>query len=460
MKSAQSREEKFVRMTQTPIKRLVLTLAVPTIISMMITSLYNMADTYFVGMIGTSTTTGAVGVAMSIMSLIQAIGFTVGMGSGNTLSQYLGKQDVKMAERVASTGFFTAFSIGAVFSAICLIFLDKIVLFLGATDTIVPVAKDYIRIILYAAPFMISTFTLNNIIRYQGNAVYSMVGIAIGGVLNIFLDPLFILTFDMGIEGAAWATAISQVVSFTVLLAACFKGNNIRIRIKDFTFRYGVHKKIFVVGMPSFFRQGMASIAAILLNYYAGIHGGDPAIAAMTVVTKVFMLAQSMLIGFGQGFQPVCGFNYGAGLYKRVREAFFFCVKVGIGILAAFSVIALIFAPEFVALFRDEPEVIVIGAEAMRYQAVLFPLSAWVMMSNMLLQATEKPFAASFLSIARQGLCFIPTIVILSALFDLPGVQVSQAVADVLSFCIALPMGIKAIKELTVNGDSPVEKNI
>jgi putative MATE family efflux protein len=394
------------------------------------------------------------------MSLIQAIGFTVGMGSGNTLSQYLGKQDVKMAERVASTGFFTAFSIGAVFSAICLIFLDRIVLFLGATDTIVPVAKDYIRIILYAAPFMISTFTLNNIIRYQGNAVYSMVGIAIGGVLNIFLDPLFILTFDMGIEGAAWATAISQVVSFTVLLAACFKGNNIRIRIKDFTFRYGVHKKIFVVGMPSFFRQGMASIAAILLNYYAGIHGGDPAIAAMTVVTKVFMLAQSMLIGFGQGFQPVCGFNYGAGLYKRVREAFFFCVKVGIGILAAFSVIALIFAPELVALFRDEPEVIVIGAEAMRYQAVLFPLSAWVMMSNMLLQATEKPFAASFLSIARQGLCFIPTIVILSALFDLPGVQVSQAVADALSFCIALPMGIKAVRELTVNGDSPVEKNI
>ncbi len=459
MKNAQTQESKYIRMTQTPVRKLVLSLAVPTVISMMVTSLYNMADTYFVGMIGTSTTTGAVGVAMSIMALIQAIGFTIGMGSGNTLAQLLGKQEVKMAEKVAATGFFTAFAIGVIFSAICLLFLDSIVLLLGATETIAPLAKDYIRIILFAAPFMISTFTLNNIIRYQGNAMYSMVGIAIGGVLNIFLDPLFILTFDMGLEGAAWATAVSQVVSFTVLLAACFKGNNIRIRIRNFSFRHGIHKKIFMVGMPSFFRQGTVSIAAILLNYYAGVHGGDPGVAAMTVVTKVFMLAQSMLIGFAQGFQPVCGFNYGAGLYKRVRDGFFFCVQVGIGVATVFSIIALVFAPEFVTLFRDEPEVVRIGAESMRFQAILFPLSVWVMMCNILLQAIGKTFWATALSVARQGLCFIPTIVLLSYLFKLTGVEVSQAIADLLSFVIALPVGINVVKELAAQGNTPIKKD-
>jgi len=455
MRHTETREEKYIRMTQTPVKRLVTTLAIPTVISMIVTSLYNMADTYFVGMIGTSTTTGAVGVAMSIMALIQAIGFTIGMGSGNYMSQLLGKQDIKMAEKVASTGFFTAFATGALFSTLCLIFLDKIVLLLGATDTIAPYAASYIRIILYAAPFMISTFTLNNILRYQGNAVYSMVGVAIGGVLNIFLDPLFILTFDMGLEGAAWATALSQFVSFCVLLIMCFRGNNIRIRISNFTFKHSIHKNILTIGMPSFFRQGMASIASILLNYYAGVHGGDPGVAAMTVVTKVFMFAQSMLIGFGQGFQPVCGFNYGAGLYKRVKDAFFFCVKVGFVILTAFSVLAMLFTPQFIALFRDEPEVIEIGTVAMRWQAVLFPLASWTVMCNMLLQSIGKTLSASILSVARQGLCFIPAIIVLPMLFELTGVQISQAIADALTFAIALPIGIKAVRELERHGDVP-----
>lgn len=451
----ESQQEKFLRMTTAPIPGLVAKLAVPTVISMIVTAVYNMADTYFVGTIGNESTTGAVGIALSIMALIQAIGFTVGMGSGNYISRLLGKQDFHMAEKVAMTGFTTVLSISLVFSAVCLIFLDKIVLLLGATETIAPLAQDYIRIILYAAPFTASSFTLNNILRYQGNAVYSMIGIATGGVLNIILDPIFI-SF-MGLEGAATATAISQFVSFCMLFFACFTGNNIRLKPKNFSLKDDIIKEIFRIGMPSFWRQGMASIAAICLNYFAGIWGNDAAVAAMTVVNKVFMFAQSILIGFAQGFQPVCGFNFGAGKNKRVIEAFYFCIKVGIVIMTSFSVFAFICSPQLIKVFRDVPAVIEIGTKAMRYQAVVFPLATWTVMCNMLLQSVGRALPASVLSMARQGLFFIPAILILPAAgLGLLGVELSQAVADLLSFALALLIGFRTIRELS--GQNAVQK--
>ena len=326
MHSDQNQADKFARMTQTPIPRLITTLAVPTIISMMITSVYNMADTFFVGRIGTSAT-GAVGVVFSLMAVIQAIGFMFGQGSGNYIARSLGGQDFRDASRMSATGFFSALIVGGLITLFGLLFLDPLVRLLGATETILPYARDYARYILLGASYMTASLVLNNQLRFQGSASYAMVGIAAGGILNIALDPLFIFVFGMGIAGAAIATVISQFVSFCILLAGCTRGGNIRIHFRDFTPRWELYREILRGGLPSLWRQGLASVATICLNLAAGPYG-DAAIAAMSIVSRVNMFASSALIGFGQGFQPVCGFNYGARLYRRVREGFWFCVRV------------------------------------------------------------------------------------------------------------------------------------
>lgn len=447
MKHDHTPEEKFHRMTESPIKRLICTLAIPTIVSMMITSIYNMADTFFVGQIGTSAT-GAVGVAFSLMCIIQAIGFTLGMGSGNFISRLLGQQNQAYAEKVAATGFFTAFGIGVILAIIGLIFLDPLVRMLGATETIVPYARDYVQYILIGFPYMAAAFVLNNLLRFQGSSFYAMMGIGSGGILNIVLDPVFIFGLQMGVGGAALATIISQFVSFCILLVNCYHGGNIRISIHKFTPHWQIYREILRGGLPSFYRQGLASIATICLNFCAGPFG-DAAIAAMSIVTKFFQFAQSALLGFGQGFQPVCGFNYGAKRYDRVLEAFWFCVKTALVALFLIAVLVFIFAPQIVALFRkDDAQVILIGTWAMRFQCISFPLNGWIVINNMLLQTIGKSFKASVLALARQGLFFLPTILILSTLFGITGIQLSQPVADLLTFLLAIPMGIGILKEL------------
>lgn len=361
MHSDQNQADKFARMTQTPIPRLITTLAVPTIISMMITSVYNMADTFFVGRIGTSAT-GAVGVVFSLMAVIQAIGFMFGQGSGNYIARSLGGQDFRDASRMSATGFFSALIVGGLITLFGLIFLDPLVRLLGATETILPYARDYARYILLGASYMTASLVLNNQLRFQGSASYAMVGIAAGGILNIALDPLFIFVFHMGIAGAAIATVISQFVSFCILLVGCTRGGNIRIHFRDFTPRWELYREILRGGLPSLWRQGLASVATICLNLAAGPYG-DAAIAAMSIVSRVNMFASSALIGFGQGFQPVCGFNYGARLYKRVREGFWFCVRVSVVVLAVLAVAGFIFAPGIIAVFRGEDALVVeIGA--------------------------------------------------------------------------------------------------
>lgn len=442
-------DEKYQKMTQMPVRKLIINLSIPTIISMMISSIYNMADTFFVGQIGTSAT-GAVGISFSLMAIIQAIGFTLGMGSGNYISRLLGQRDTEDACKVAATSFFTALGMGAILTVLGLIFLDPLVRILGATPTILPYAKDYVRYILLGAPFMTASFVLNNILRFQGSAFYSMFGIAIGGVLNIALDPLFIFGFGMGTGGAALATIISQFISFCVLLFASGKGGTIKISLKNFTPDWAIYKEIFRTGLPSFYRQGLASIATICLNLSAGPFG-DAAIAAMSVVTRVFMFALSMLLGFGQGFQPVCGFNYGAKLYGRVLEAFWFCVKVAAVALIFISIIGFIFAPQIISVFRkDDLEVIAIGTTALRLQCLTFPLSSWIIMNNMLLQTIGKSRKASILALARQGLFFLPSILVLPQLLGLLGIQLSQPIADLCTFLLAVPLGISVIHELQI----------
>lgn len=322
-----SAKDNYVHLTTTPVPRLITSLAVPTIISMLVTSFYNMADTYFVGKINTQST-AAVGIVFSVMSIIQAVGFFFGHGSGNYISRKLGAQETESAEKMASTGFFFALFIGAALAVLGLLFLTPLSLALGSTPTILPYTERYLGIILLGTPFMTASLVLNNQIRFQGNAAYAMVGIVSGAVINVVLDPILIFVCDMGISGAALATVVSQICSFILLLYMGRRGGNIRIRYRNFTPTLAFIKEIIGGGTPSLTRQGLASVATILLNVAAGAYG-DAAIAGMSIVTRISMFINAFLIGFGQGFQPVCGFNYGAGLYARVRQGFWFCVKVG-----------------------------------------------------------------------------------------------------------------------------------
>ncbi|WP_352415497.1 MATE family efflux transporter [Oscillibacter ruminantium] len=444
-------EEKYIRMTTEPVGRLICELAVPCIISMLVTSIYNMADTYFVGKLDSNSATGAVGVVFSLMAVIQAIGFFFGHGSGNYISRKLGEQDGAEARRMSSTGFTLALLAGAVLCVLGEIFLTPLANLLGATPTILPYARDYMRIILIGAPWMTASLVLNNQLRFQGSAAYGMVGISAGAVLNIALDPVFIFALKMGVAGAALATVLSQFASFCLLLWQCGRGGNLRPHLKDAQIKRFYCQEIARGGLPSLARQGLASLATICLNRSARGYG-DTVIAAMAVVTRVMMFGGSALIGFGQGFQPVCGFNYGAKLYHRVRQGFWFCVKWGTAFLLVVCALGAVFAPELVALFRNDPEVIRVGALAMRCQCVGFALSGWVVISNMTLQTIGDTGPATFLAAARQGVFFIPAVLILPQLFNLRGVILAQPVSDILAFSVAVPLMLRALGKMRETG--------
>lgn len=433
-------------MTETPIPRLVSKLAVPTIISMLITSFYNMADTFFVGRIGTSAT-AAVGVAFPIMAIMQAFGFFCGHGSGNSISRKLGAQKSKEAEELAATGFFGGLFCGILITVLGLLFLTPLSRILGSTETILPYTKEYLGIILLGAPFMTSQFVLNNQIRFQGNAFYAMIGVTTGAILNIILDPVFIFVFDMGIAGAALATVLSQFVSFVILWIGIHISGCIPIRLRNLTLSKERLGEIFGGGFPSLCRQGLASIATMTLNIGANPYG-DAAIAAMSVVGRISMFAGSALIGFGQGFQPVCGFNYGAKKYARVREAFYFCVKVSTVVLFGIAIIGFTLSGNLIGIFRDDPEVIRIGTLALRFQCLTFTLNGWIVFNNMMMQTIGKTFYASLLASARQGLFFIPAVLILPHFFGLLGIQSAQAAADVLTFILTTILYRIVMKEL------------
>ena len=440
-------KENYELLTTAPIPGLITRLAVPTIISMLVTSFYNVADTYFVGKIDTQST-AAVGIVFSLMSIIQAVGFFFGHGSGNFISRRLGAKDLDSAERMAATGFFMAFIAGCVLAVAGLLMLTPLSLALGSTPTVLPYTERYLGIILLGAPFMASSLVLNNQMRFQGNAAYAMVGIVSGAVLNVALDPLLIFTCGMGIAGAALATVVSQVCSFTLLLYMTTKGGNLSIRYRRFTPTWAFVKEIIGGGTPSLTRQGLASVSTILLNVAAGGYG-DAAIAGMSIVSRIGMFINSFLIGFGQGFQPVCGFSYGAALYGRVRQGFWFCVKVGVVFLAVCSLLGFGYAEEVVELFRrGDPAVVATGASALRWQLVTYPLGAFVIVSNMMLQTIRKSVRATILSSARQGLFFLPLIFILPHFFGLLGVEMCQAVSDMCTFLLAIPLTLGVLLEM------------
>lgn len=447
----EQQEQKFIQMTQPPVPGLICRLAVPCIISMLVTSFYNMADTFFVGMLKSNAATGAVGVVFSMMAVIQAVGFFFGHGSGNYISRELGKKNYTEASNMAANGFFSAFATGILICALGQIFLEPLAYLLGSTDTILPYTKDYLRIILLGAPWMTASLVLNNQLRFQGSANYAMVGIVSGAIVNIALDPILMFGCRLGVAGAGWATIISQFISFCLLLAGCRRGGNIRIRISNFKLKWFYFQMIIKGGLPSLARQGLASLATICLNHAAGGYG-DVAIAAMGVVQRIMMFGGSAMIGFGQGFQPVCGFNYGAKLYHRVKQGFWFCVKGSFLFLLIVSALGWVFAPQLIALFRDDPEVIACGALALRLQCLVFPLQSWVVMSNMMEQSIGRTVPATFLAAARQGFFFIPTVWILSSAFGLLGIQMAQTVSDILTLACAIPIQLSVMKSMP---DSP-----
>ena len=443
----ESAEEKREYMLEEPVKKLVCRLAIPTIMSMLVTSFYNMADTFFVGKIDTQST-AAVGIVFSLMAVIQAVGFLFGHGSGNFISRRLGAGDMEEAEKMSAVGFFSSFLAGIVIMVVCLIFIEPLSYALGSTPTIQPYTVSYLRIILFGTPAMTASLVLNNQMRFQGSAFYAMIGIVSGAVINIGLDPFFIFVCDMGVAGAALATTISQYMSFLFLLLMIRKGGNIRIRFQNFRPSLHFYKEVIRGGIPSLCRQGLASVATICLNHAAGNYG-DAAIAGMSIVSRVMMFANSALIGFGQGFQPVCGFNYGAKKYKRVLDAFWFCVRTAFIFLTVVAVVIFAFAPEIIALFRKgDADVITVGTAALRYSIAVFPLSAWIVMCNMMLQSIGKGLKASIVASARQGIFFLPLIAILPHLFGLTGVEICQTVSDVLALTVSIPLGVSVIREM------------
>ncbi len=437
---------KYQKMTTEPVQKLVCQMAVPSIISMLISAAYNLADTFFIGKISTEAT-GAVGVVFSYMAIIQAIGFYFGHGSGNYISRELGAQRNDNAEKMASVGFFSSLICSGALIILGFLFMDPFLRMLGATDTIMPDAKSYFTYILISTPFIMGTFVLNNQLRLQGNAKYGMYGILPGAVLNIILDPVLIFVFDMGIAGAAIATGFSQAVGFVILLVINHK---IGLKIKFSNFKPTVKSllEINAGGLPSLCRQGLASIATICLNQAAGAFG-DSAIAAFSVVNRVTFFAMAALLGYGQGFQPVCGYNYGAKLYDRVKKAYWFCIKSSSIVLLCIAVFGCIFAKQIVTVFRaDDLELIRIGTDALRYQICVFPLSGFFIISNMLLQTTRKTARATVISVARQGVLFIPILLILSRIFGLTGIEIAQPIADILTFAISIPLAKMTLDEM------------
>ena len=444
-----NRARQYRTMTETKIPTLILRLALPTVLSMLITGIYNLADTYFVGQLNNTSASGAIGVVASLMAIIQALGFMLGHGAGSHISRSLGAKDADTATRYASTGFFTALLLGGILSVVGLFTLDGFMLLLGSTDTILPHASGYAFYILLAAPIMMSSLVMNNILRYEGKAFFAMIGLVFGGILNMILDPILIFSCGMGTAGAGLATAISQCVSFLLLLSAFLRKKTVsRFSLFRITKKPREFFGILAVGLPSFGRQGLAAIAGMLLNVAAREYG-DAAVAAMSIVSRIFMFLMSVVLGIGQGFQPVAAFNYGAKKYRRVRDAALFTVAAATVAVVVFGSVCYLFAPELIRAFQNDGEVLSIALPAFRYQAIALIFEPVIVSCNMLYQSVGRAAIATPLAMCRQGIFFLPLILTLPSAFGIAGIQAAQPLADVLTFLVTLPFFIAFLSRLS-----------
>ncbi len=441
-------EAEYRRMTEASVPRLVLALSLPTVLSQMITSVYNMADTFFVTSLGDSAV-GAVSIVYALQSIIQAVGFGLAMGAGSLVSRKLGEKDNDAAAKYASCAVFAALFLGLLLTVGGLINLDGLLLLFGSTDTILPYAMQYAFIILLGAPLMCASFVLNNILRAEGKATFSMLGLTAGGVLNILFDPFFIFNLGMGVAGAALATVLSQSVSFLILLSFYLSGRSIvKLSPRRISRRVGDYGLIVKTGLPTVFRQGLGSLATTLLNVQVKLYG-DAAIAAVGIANKLYMLLRSFVIGVGHGFQPVAGYNYGAGKYRRVKQAFWTATAFGTVISVCAGIGLLFFAEPLIGLFKPETaEVAEIGAQMLVFVGLALPFLGYSTFVNQLYQALGYVKGATLLASCRQGIFFVPLILLLPRLLGLDGILLTQPLSDVLTFLISIPFNICFLKRI------------
>lgn len=435
-------------MTETPIHKLILSLGIPTTISMLVTSFYNMTDTFFVGKAGTSAS-GATGVVFGLMAIIQAFGFMFGHGAGSIIARKLGQKKLEHASVTASTSFACSLIAGTAILTFGFLFINPLMRLLGSTETILPYARTYSSFILLAAPVMTASCVLNNILRYEGRALFAMVGLTAGGILNIFGDWLLMTKLGMGIEGAGISTAISQTIGFFLLLYMFLSGKTqTHLSFRKCAWHYEEIMNIAKTGFPSMMRQGLNSISTMVLNKYAGVYGGDAAVSAMSIVNRICFFVFAVGLGLGQGFQPVCAFNYGAEKYKRVKKSFWFTAMAGETLLGLFAIVGMFLSSHLIGLFRNDPAVIEIGTLALRAQLISLFFIPLTVCGNMMFQSVGSNGRATFLSALRSGLCFIPFIVILSKVFGLLGIQISQTASDIATFIITVPFVFSFFREI------------
>lgn len=435
----------YDKMTKTPLVRLIVTLGIPTTISMLVTSLYNMADTYFVGTLGESPQ-AATGILFTLQAIIQAVAFMLGQGSGTMVSKALADRDKEEASEYVSTGFFTGLFFGSVFLVFGLLFLNPLLRLLGSTDTILPYARQYGACVLLSCPVVMGSFVLNNNLRYEGKSFYSMIGLVSGGLINILGDYLMVVVFELGVLGAGIATAVSQTISFSILLYFFMKMGESKIRISSISRKKKTYFTIMKVGFPALVRQGLSSFSGGLLNNITRPFG-DAAIAAMSVANRFSMFVMCVGLGIGQGYQPVASFNYQAKHYDRVKRGLLATMAIGFCMVACLAIPSVIFAEHIVYAFQKSPAVMEVGVLPLRAACIGSMFLPFSIPVNMLYQSTRQVKASTFLSMMRNGLMFIPTLLITTHFLGLLGVQISQPMADIMTGFASIPFVVSFLRK-------------
>lgn len=434
-----------------PILPLLVKMSVPTIIGMLIVVIYNLTDTFFVGLLNNRSMTAAIGVVFSFVSIIQAVGFWFGYGSGNIMSKKLGEQNEKEASIIAVIGVIFALISGIVLTILSWTFIEDLSKLIGAcaSKELFYFTKEYLKVMIISIPFSLCSITLYNQLRLCGNIKAAMTGLLSGMLINMILDPVLMFVLKLGFIGAGYATLIGQIIGCILLSLSVIRNSKCSIKIKDVKFNIERIYHILAGGMPNFSRQGITSLSLVLVNKTAAAYG-EGIIAALTVSSRVIALAYMIMIGFGQGFQPVCAMNYGAKKYRRVKEAFKTALIIGTLFLVFCAVVIFIFPVNFISIMSRDGEVILTGSKILRMQCITLPFLGYYAMSSMLMQNTGKYFNSLLISVARQGIFYIPLLYILTAFYGKFGIYLLQPSCDMLSFVLAFVIMYKKSKDIFI----------